>query len=166
MREIRIGEAEAGQRMDKFLFRCLPGAGKSFLYKMMRKKNIVLNGKKATGSELLKAGDALKIFFSEETLEKFSAEPAETKHVLDRRLIVYEDEQMIAVNKPAGMLSQKAVPSDVSLNEYLTGYLCREKDTLAAAGRFRPGVCNRLDRNTSGLVLARIRRRPESFRPC
>ena len=78
---------------------------------MMRKKNIVLNGKKATGSELLKAGDALKIFFSEETLEKFSAEPAETKHVLDRRLIVYEDEQMIAVNKPAGMLSQKAVPS-------------------------------------------------------
>ena len=70
MREIRIGEAEAGQRMDKFLFRCLPGAGKSFLYKMMRKKNIVLNGKKATGSELLKAGDALKIFFSEETLEK------------------------------------------------------------------------------------------------
>lgn len=154
MREIRIGEAEAGQRMDKFLFRCLPGAGKSFLYKMMRKKNIVLNGKKATGSELLKAGDALKIFFSEETLEKFSAEPAETKHVLDRRLIVYEDEQMIAVNKPAGMLSQKAVPSDVSLNEYLTGYLCREKDTLAAAGRFRPGVCNRLDRNTSGLVLA------------
>ena len=76
------------------------------------------------------------------------------RQVLDRRLIVYEDEQMIAVNKPAGMLSQKAVPSDVSLNEYLTGYLCREKDTLAAAGRFRPGVCNRLDRNTSGLVLA------------
>ena len=160
MREIRIGEAEAGQRMDKFLFRCLPGAGKSFLYKMMRKKNIVLNGKKATGSELLKAGDALKIFFSEETLEKFSASPGKagsgrTEYpALDRSLIVYEDSQILAVNKPAGMLSQKAGPADVSLNEYLDAYLRKEASSLEAAGRFRPGVCNRLDRNTSGLVLA------------
>ena len=154
MRELIIGEDEAGQRLDKFLVRYLPGAGKSFLYKMMRKKNIVLNGKKTMGSELLQPGDALRFFFSEETLEKFSGAPREASGpALERRLIVYEDSQILAVNKPAGMLSQKARPEDISLNEYLSGYLCRES-SLAAAGRFRPGVCNRLDRNTSGLVLA------------
>ena len=57
MKEIIIRETEAGQRLDKFLNRCLPEAGKSFLYKMLRKKNIVLNCKKAEGKELLKCGD-------------------------------------------------------------------------------------------------------------
>ena len=166
MREIRIGESEAGQRLDKFLFRCLPGAGKSFLYKMMRKKNIVLNGKKASGSELLQEDDVLRIFFSDETLNKFSKaaleEPSgsagqsgtEKSFAPDRKLIVYEDSQMVAVCKPAGMLSQKAGASDISLNEYLSACLRREASSLEEAGRFRPGVCNRLDRNTSGLVLA------------
>ena len=123
MKEIIIRETEAGQRLDKFLNRCLPEAGKSFLYKMLRKKNIVLNGKKAEGKELLKCGDSLKFFFSEETMRKFSAAPAGEYPVLDQKYVLYEDEDVLIVNKPAGMLSQKAEQSDVSLAEYLTGYL-------------------------------------------
>ncbi len=159
MKEIRITDKEAGQRLDKFLVRYLPEAGKSFLYKMMRKKNIVLNGKKCTGSELLRTEDSVKLFFAEETLQKFmGAGAAEKKYSypsLDPSLIVYEDEQILAVSKPVGMLSQKAEESDVSLVEYLTGYLF-QTGALDEEGyrTFHPGVCNRLDRNTSGLVLA------------
>ncbi len=72
MREVKIGINEAGQRFDKYLKKLLCEAPAGFLYKMLRKKNIVLNGKKAAGSELLKAGDTVKLFLSEETVEKFS----------------------------------------------------------------------------------------------
>lgn len=158
MKEIRITEKEAGQRLDKFLVRYLPEAGKSFLYKMMRKKNIVLNGKKCIGSELLKTEDCVRLFFADETLQKFMGQPVRQQKKypsLDPACIVYEDEQILAVNKPVGMLSQKAEEKDLSLVEYLTGYLF-ETGVLDEEGlrTFRPGICNRLDRNTSGLVLA------------
>ena len=68
--------------------------------------------------------------------------------------IVYEDSNVIFINKPAGMLSQKSVPSDVSLNEYLLGYLEKSGQWKQEESKaFRPSVCNRLDRNTSGLVI-------------
>ena len=69
--------------------------------------------------------------------------------------IVYEDEDILILNKPSGMLSQKAAPSDLSLNEYMIAYLLKKGDLkLAELATFRPSVCNRLDRNTSGLVTA------------
>lgn len=71
MREISIQKNEAGQRMDKFLAKYLNKAPKSFFYKMMRKKNITLNGKKAVGNEQLKQGDVIKLFLAEETIENF-----------------------------------------------------------------------------------------------
>lgn len=71
MKEFIISHQEEGQRFDKYLVKCLPKAQKSFLYKMLRKKNIVLNGKKADGNEKIKAGDSVKIFFSDETFENF-----------------------------------------------------------------------------------------------
>ncbi len=71
MKEITITKREEGQRFDKFLIKYLPGASSGFLHKMLRKKNIKLNGKKAEGREKLTAGDLIQIFFSDETLEKF-----------------------------------------------------------------------------------------------
>ena len=71
MKEIVITSLEAGQRMDRLLGKYLREAPKSFLYKMMRKKNITLNGKKAEGSEKLREGDVIRLFFSQETLDKF-----------------------------------------------------------------------------------------------
>ena len=68
--------------------------------------------------------------------------------------IVYEDSNVIFINKPAGMLSQKSVPSDVSLNEYLLGYLEKSGQWKQEESKaFRPSVCNRLDRNTSGMMI-------------
>ena len=70
MREIYIKENESGQRFDKFLKKYLSEAPGSFLYKMLRKKNIVLNGRKATGSEKLKKGDQVKLFLADEIYRK------------------------------------------------------------------------------------------------
>lgn len=154
MREL-IFQEDAGQRLDKYLQKYLNLAPKSFLYKMLRKKNIVLNGKKAEGSEKLKNGDVIRLYLSEETLEKFHESRKADQYPRWPGLeIVYEDCQLLLVNKPAGMLSQKADPKDVSLNEYLIGYLL-ESGQMApeSLAGFTPGVCNRLDRNTSGLVI-------------
>lgn len=157
MTEIRISGREAGQRLLQFLGKYMSQAPSGFFYKMLRKKNIVLNGKKATGKERLAEGDTLKLFLSDETIRKFSGrEPEAASLPKDGMLeIVYEDNQILLLNKPAGMLSQKAKEGDISLVEYLTGYLLQSGQLTEEGLRtFHPAVCNRLDRNTSGLVAA------------
>lgn len=153
MQSVIVSTNEAGQRLDKLLSKYLNLAGKSFLYKMMRKKNITLNGKKCDGSEKLSQGDEIKLFLSDETIEKFSQVkvPKVSKVHLN---IIYEDQNIILINKPAGMLSQKAKDSDESLVEYLIDYLLSKGELPTEQLKsFRPSVCNRLDRNTSGLVV-------------
>lgn len=153
MREYTIGSNEAGQRLDKYLGKRLAKAPKSFFYKMLRKKNITLNGRKAAGGEMLAEGDVVKLFLSDETISKFEKE---TFRAVSCPLeILYEDDQLLLINKPAGMLSQPGAGSGPSLVEYLISYLL-EKGELTGEDlkTFRPSVCNRLDRNTSGIVAA------------
>ena len=154
MKEFIINENEAGQRFDKYLAKLLKEAPKSFFYKMMRKKNITLNGKKANGNEKLLSGDHVKLFLSDETFEKFSGTDKAPRayHKLD---IIYEDENILLINKPSGMLSQPGDDGTPSLVEYLTGYLLETGSLTEEDLRtFRPSVCNRLDRNTTGLIAA------------
>lgn len=154
MRVITVTANEAGQRLDKLLFKYMNLAGKSFLYKMMRKKNITLNGKKCDGSEKLGTGDEIKLFLSDETIDKFS-EVRIQKVKKIHLSIVYEDEHLLLINKPSGMLSQKAGEKDESLVEYLIDYLLAGGEiTKESLQSFRPSICNRLDRNTSGMVIA------------
>ena len=169
MKEIKISSHDASQRFDKYLKRLLPEMGTSFMYKMLRKKNITLNNAKATGSELIQAGDIVKCFFSDETFDKFSGksitavndevanitkEYVTAFQTLKGITILYEDEHILLLDKPAGILSQKAKPEDVSLNEWMIGYLLDSGFISEESLRhFKPSVCNRLDRNTSGLVI-------------
>ena len=183
MKEFTIGGLNAGQRFDKYLTKLLPGASKSFIYKMLRKKNITLNGKKADGNEKLAACDVVRIFFADDTYNKFAGNNTQTikdtgNHADDidsnktknnnaknskvksnkvksnkaRVLkecgipeIVFEDKDILLINKPSGMLSQKAQPDDYSLVEYVadylleSGYLSQEDLKI-----FHPGICNRL----------------------
>lgn len=153
MQEIIITGNEAGQRLDKMLAKYLNEAPTSFLYKMLRKKNIVLNGKKATGKEKLAVGDSVKLFLADETIEKFSK--LEVTHTKTKLSIIYEDEHIMLINKPVGMLSQRAEKKDESLVEHLISYLLQSGQlTEEELRKFKPSVCNRLDRNTSGLVVA------------
>lgn len=192
MYQAKITEKEAGQRFDKYLHRILPNAGSSFLYKMLRKKNITLNDKKADGSEKIVVGDSVAIYFSNETLDKFMGVSAasggnayhehETQgqasktgyeredvtgqantrgadyltayHRLAAVQILYENDHILLADKPAGVLSQKAQKDDITLNEWLIGYLLDSGAVTAAElTAYKPSVCNRLDRNTSGIVL-------------
>lgn len=161
MQTMIIGKNQAGQRFDKFLHKYLPQAGNSFIYKMLRKKNITLNGKKAEGKEILAEGDVVESFFSEETFAKFSGEAnceSSENFTAYKNLkgisILYEDENIVIVNKPAGVLTQKSAPEDLTLNEWLIGYLLESGGiSEGELATFRPSVCNRLDRNTSGIVL-------------
>lgn len=166
MRVFTIQKNQTGRRLDKFLLKYLDRANAGFIYKMLRKKNITLNGKKADGSEKLNLGDEIKIFFSDDTFEKFCSEgqdlnvssaecpdlqfPQETD-------IIYEDEDVLLLNKPAGMLSQKSKETDISLNEYALSYLLSTKKiSMQEIHTFKPSVCNRLDRNTSGLITVGV----------
>lgn len=153
MKCIIVNQNEAGQRLDKLLGKYLNLAGKSFLYKMLRKKNITLNGKKCTGSEKLTQGDEIRLFLSDETIEKFSRVSVQKVHKV-KLSILYEDDHILLVNKPSGMLSQKARDTDESLVEYIIDYLLDSGSlTREELRSFRPSVCNRLDRNTSGIVI-------------
>lgn len=186
MKEITISSLEAGQRFDKYLVKCLPNATKSFLYKMLRKKNITLNRKKAEGSEKLAAGDVIQMFFADETYEKFAGTDikadTDSKIRTDTRTaersqhtsgkmsesagrlvkkqkvkleVLYENDDILIINKPAGMLSQKAKKDDYSLVESISDYLLESGAlTKEQLRTFHPGICNRLDRNTSGIVVA------------
>lgn len=168
MRELQIHSNEAGQRFDKYLKKLLSDAPGSFIYKMLRKKNIVLNGKKADGTEKLQVGDEVKLFLAEETFLKFSSSQKTTSefgflkslscHLMEEGKglhVVYEDEDVIVIDKPCGMLSQKAKSSDVSANEYIMAYLIAKGElTEDMMQTFKPSICNRLDRNTSGLLIA------------
>ena len=160
MKELRISANDSNQRFDKYLKRVLSEASTSFIYKMLRKKNITLNDKKADGSEKLNTGDVVKIWFSDETFENMSSNKASENlyqklkavgHDID---IVYEDEDMIILNKPSGIKSQKDSDDDISINEMAISYLINSGMLSEEEfNHFHPSICNRLDRNTSGIVL-------------
>lgn len=160
MKEFQIDSSQSNQRFDKYLKRILPNASMGFFYKMLRKKNITLNNKKADGKEILVEGDLVKIFLADDTFQKFasvsedfSAYVAAYKN-LNFLKIVYEDDNILLVNKTTGVLSQKSKADDYSLNEWLIGYLYESKQLSSDDfSFFKPSVLNRLDYNTTGLVI-------------
>ena len=155
MKEIRITKNEENQRLDKFLLKYMNKASKGFLYKMLRKKRIKYNGGRAEGSELLKAGDTLQLYLAEETISSFMEEKtvAEAKRHF---AIVYEDDDILVVSKPAGLLTHPEKSSDKdTLIDQILYYLYQKGQYLPEAdSSFAPALCNRLDRNTSGIVIA------------
>lgn len=158
MKEFSIGKNEAGQRFDKYLAKLLPKAPKSFLYKMLRKKNITLNGKKAQGNELLANADTVRLFLSDETFAKFSGEewsaPDDGESDTFASSVIYEDTHILVVNKEAGVLTQPESAGGESLASDLISYLLHSgKITKEELRTFHPSPVNRLDRNTTGLVL-------------
>ncbi len=166
MEKIIIDGRNGGQRLDKFLKRYMPCAGCGFLYKMLREKKIKLNGKKAQGDARLCEGDEITIFFADETLGKFKGGLrggiADVSGLLKREdegfvfaeRVIYEDEDVLIFDKPAGLLSQKADRADISVCEYLMGYMFEKGELTEEDLRlYRPSVVNRLDRNTSGALV-------------
>ena len=150
MREFRISEQEAGIRLVKYAGKLLGEAPASLIHKFIRNKNIELNHKRCREDDLLKAGDMVELFLSDETIDKFSGGSmafyaGDTKS-LDPKRILYEDDNYLFYNKPPGLITQSDKTGRISLNDMLIAY-------TGTKGVFRPSVCNRLDTNTSGIVL-------------
>lgn len=160
MKEYVISKADSNQTAIKYLKRILSEAPNGLIYKQIRKKNITLNGKKFEGNEKLNENDVIKIFMSDETIAKFSNSSITNLDEYNKAFerfgnpeIIYEDEHIILLNKPVGVLSQKADNNDLSANEWLIGYLLKKDDfDSSSLTAFMPSVCNRLDRNTGGLL--------------
>lgn len=154
MKEIKITTNEQNQRLDKYLLKYMNKANKSFVYKMLRKKRIKLCGKKAEGNELLQAGDTIQLYLAEETMESFMEEkkiPKAKRHFA----LVFEDDNILAVSKPAGLLvhPEKSSDTDTLIDQVLAYLYEKGQYTPSLDATFTPALCNRLDRNTSGIVL-------------
>lgn len=152
MRIVKINANDAMQRLDKFLIKYLPAMPKGALYKGLRKDCVRVNGKHVRdGGYMLNEGDELKLFFREE----YYGKETDIKEVRIDFGIVYEDQNIILINKPRGTVvhADDKNTSD-TLVEQLIYYLYKkgEYDPKSEHG-FKPALCNRLDRNTSGIVI-------------
>ena len=167
MRTITVNKNDADKRIDKVLLKTLHNMPQSLLYKLLRTKRIKLNGKKADPNTILSENDIINLYISDE----FFDENAKTEKAksLDNALlnlkeneIVYEDENIILIDKPQGELVHSELPDEkskgtreVCLVDRLSGYLYKKGEyDPNTQNSFAPALCNRLDRNTCGIVIA------------
>ena len=158
MRELTVRRNDAGQRLDKFLTKALPSLPPALLYKSLRTKKIKVNRKRAEGKQMLTEGDTIQLFLKEEFFG--NEESAATKNALAsirvNLSVVYEDENILLVSKRPGVAVHEdkdgnANPLILHIQAYL--YQKGEYDPDEEQA-FAPALCNRIDRNTGGIVIA------------
>lgn len=154
MKTFIINENDSGQRIDKFITKAMPDMPKGMLYKLIRKKDIKINGKRCDGSSRLHNGDTVTVYVKDE----FSSEKNTDMNFLDvpnEIEIVYEDKNILIVNKPQGLDSHSGSGISDNLIDRIKLYLYNKKEySPNSENSFAPALCSRLDRNTCGLVTA------------
>lgn len=159
MLEWKITEQEEGRRLDRYLMKVFPKAPSGLLFKSIRTKAIKVNGRRTEPAAKLKAGDLIQIYFTQERSAQLGYGERPPESAVPGKMpfvpVVYEDDFVIILNKPAGVLSQKDTADGYSLSEYLVDYLRQKGEYRPSDSKgFRPGLCNRLDRNTTGIAVA------------
>lgn len=152
MREFYINNNDGGQRLDKFILKLMPNIPKSMLYKSLRKNCVRINGRHAKdGNIVLNAGDRVALYFKDE----FYGDGTDFRYIKPRLDIIYEDDNIIVINKPVGMLCHNDENGrGESLVDMVISYLYDTGEyNPKLENTFRPALCNRLDRNTGGLVI-------------
>ncbi|MBQ7013714.1 MAG: RluA family pseudouridine synthase [Oscillospiraceae bacterium] len=154
MRTITIGPNDAGQRLDKFMQKLIPDMPKGLLYKLIRKKRIKYNGARCKGMEQLQSGDTLSLYISDDFFP--AAKKPDFHNVAGRPDIVYEDSNILIVYKPVGMFAHSGNQKNaVCLIDEIQKYLYDKGEYHPELEQtFSPALCNRIDRNTEGLVIA------------
>lgn len=155
MKKITVNKNDANQRIDKFLSKYMKNAPMSVIYKSIRKKRVKINGKKCDISYKLNEGDILELYINDEFFEISEKEDdfLKIKPELD---IVYEDENIMLVNKKQGMIvhSDDKESFNTLINHILSYLYIKGEYNPKEEHSFRPSLCNRIDRNTSGIVIA------------
>ncbi|MBQ8879549.1 MAG: RluA family pseudouridine synthase [Clostridia bacterium] len=154
MRELKIGKNDAGQRLDKFITKTLD-LPMSLLYKSIRLKKIKVNRKRAENNTMLAEGDTVQCFLSEEFFDK-KVTKATYENVTPSLDIVYEDENIMLLNKRPGVsVHEDEKGSTNTLLTHIQAYLYSKGEYNPDDEQsFSPALCNRIDRNTGGIVIA------------
>ena len=155
MRTLYIKENDAGQRLDKFLSKAVKALPKSLMYKSIRTKKIKVNRKRTEISYILNEGDTVELFLAEEFFSEKASEEAFMK-LTPRLDIVYEDENIMLLDKRPGLIVHSDDKEDVNtLISHVKAYLYRKGEYRPEDEQsFAPALCNRIDRNTGGIVIA------------
>jgi 23S rRNA pseudouridine955/2504/2580 synthase len=153
MEQIKIGKNDEGQRADKFLKKYLSRASAGFIYRMIRKKQILINGGRLQPSDILSEGDILQLNFLVDGLSRNIEGNVPDKAGMDFS-VAYEDKNILVADKPAGLLSHPDGSRRQTLIDQILFYLYKKGEyDPKAENSFVPALCNRLDRNTGGLVI-------------
>ena len=156
MREFTIGKNDAGQRLDRFVAKNLPLLPPALLQKYIRLKRIKVNGKGSKRDVRLNTGDILQLYINDEFFDKPSEENMFLTVFQPRLNIVYEEENLLLVDKRPGMVVHADETEKVNtLINHIQAYLYQKREWNPRwENAFAPALCNRIDRNTGGIVIA------------
>lgn len=155
MKEFVIGKNDAGQRADRFIQKAVPRLAGGKMYKYLREKKIKLNGKRCEISTRLCEGDVMQMYINDEFFEESPQKAGDFANISSDIDVVYEDCNILLANKPAGLVvheDDENTPD--TLIARITKYLIEKGEYAPENERsFAPSLCNRLDRNTEGIVV-------------
>jgi len=157
MKEITIGKNDAGQRLDRFLAKAVPLLPASLAQKYIRIKRIKRNGSRADRDTRLEAGDVLQLYINDEFFDKPREDNAFLTVATPKLNIVYEDAHIILVDKRPGLAVHPHDGAEYgrTLIDHIQAYLYQKKEWRPREeNAFTPALCNRIDRNTGGIVIA------------
>ncbi len=156
MRIIKIKKNDAGQRLDKFLSKAVCGLPASLMYKYIRTKKIKVNRKRAEQNYFLCEGDEIQLFIRDEFFESPEKDTGALSRITPKISVAYEDENIILCNKRPGVLvHEDEGAGDNTLIMHIKAYLYQKGEYDPADEQsFAPALCNRIDRNTGGIVIA------------
>ena len=156
MKILAIGKNDAGQRLDKFLSKAVRAMPPSFMYKAIRTKKIKVNRKRAEIGQVLNEGDTIQLFLPEEFFPHPSDRHQRLAHITPAFEVIYEDENILLCDKPAGILVHSDEEDDTgTLLVAIQAYLYQKGEYQPSEEQsFAPALCNRIDRNTGGIVIA------------
>ncbi len=157
MKELTIGSNDAGQRLDRFLDKAVPLLPASLAQKYIRLKRIKCNGARAQRDTRLQAGDVLQLYINDEFFDKPSQDNAYLTVAAPKLHIVYEDEHILLADKRPGLAvhAHDGAEYGRTLIDHIQAYLYQKKEWRPREeNAFAPALCNRIDRNTGGIVIA------------
>ena len=157
MKEITIGANDSGQRLDRFLGKAVPLLPASLAQKYIRIKRIKLNGARADKSSRLAAGDVLQLYINDEFFDKLREDNAYLTVAVPKLNIVYEDENILLADKRPGLAVHPHDGAEYgrTLIDHIQAYLYQKREwSPRGENSFAPALCNRIDRNTGGIVIA------------
>ena len=161
MKQFTATANDEGVRLSRFVQSVTRDLPTSLLYKSFRNKRVKVNGKKGAPEDRLKAGDLIELYINDEFFPPEGAKPAARKPAPKKQqnqpkvTVIYEDENIAVLYKPTHLLCHSDRTGDANLVDAFTQYLAQKGEYDAGGeNRFKPGICNRLDRGTEGLVIA------------